>query len=210
MFAMNPKTSKLELHQHTKEDKSVAIVCGHDGWTLEGQPDSKLPVCKKGERHYLTQSSGPRACSHHVVLMVKLKEFIVQHQEKIISFYQETQMNVIFHFRLDFSIFHTTIYPRVEKKHLDVARIEPRSSILGFTDQSYLDLVSSECLSGHLKQCREGCDQNLPQFVGSISSGNGNSGFYVGDEATFVCLAGFGINPAMKNSAKSTVKWLGG
>ena len=106
----------------------------------------------------------------------------------------------------DFSYHH---FSNRREKHLYVARIEPRS-ILGFTDQSYLDLVSSECLSGHLKQCREGCDQNLPQFVGSISSGNGNSGFYVGDEATFVCLAGFGLNPAMKNSAKSTVKWLGG
>ena len=69
-------------------------------------------------------------------------------------------------------------------------------------------LVSPECLSGHTDQCNDKCDQNLPQFVGSILSSNivsEKSEDAIGEEKVFVCEQGFIINPQLKLRAVNKV-----
>ncbi len=79
MFSLNPKTLKYEVVQLKGSRKDVKIVCGHQGWTVEDQPDSSLPVCRKGGEYITFVLQGVSVLADSLLLAAKVIFFKIGH-----------------------------------------------------------------------------------------------------------------------------------
>jgi hypothetical protein len=72
MFSLNQKTLKNEVVQLKESRKDVKIICGHQGWTVEDQPDSSLPVCRKGGEYTTFVLQGVSVLADRLLLAAKV------------------------------------------------------------------------------------------------------------------------------------------